>query len=158
MGFHNDCFMASPTDVGTYPTGSTGTTLRQHMQAFGQVAPFGGETCNPADDPNPAPRLGCADILAEGPAYGLTYLNRDYWTGFHDSWVSGGCFEQVQRSLGHRLRLVELEAPTRASATRPTTASGSRTAPGRAGAAAARAGAGSAAWPRTGGGCRPGGC
>jgi hypothetical protein len=112
VGFHNDCFMASPTDVGTYPTGSSGTTLRQHMQAFGQVAPFGGETCNPVDDPSPTPRLGCADILSEGPAYGLTYLNRDYWTTFHNAWVSGGCFEQVQRSLGHRLRLVELELPT----------------------------------------------
>lgn len=112
VGFHNDCFMASPTDVGTYE-GSTGPAERALMQAFGQVAPFGGETCNPADDPNPTPRLGCAAIRTEGRAYGLTYLNADYWTTFHDSWRSGGCFDEVSRSLGHRLQLDALELPAR---------------------------------------------
>lgn len=112
VGFHNDCFMASPTDVGTYE-GSTGPAQRTVMQAFGQVAPFGGETCNPADDPNPTPRLGCAAIRTEGRAYGLTYLNLDYWTTFHDSWRTGGCFDEVSRSMGHRLQLDAVEVDER---------------------------------------------
>ncbi|MDX2009328.1 MAG: DUF4832 domain-containing protein [Myxococcaceae bacterium] len=112
VGFHNDCFMASPSDVGTYQ-GATAQTDRLLMQAFGQVGPIGGETCNPADDPNPMPRLGCAAIRSEGRAYGLTYLNADYWTTFHDSWRSGGCFDEVARSLGHRLQLDALEVDGR---------------------------------------------
>ncbi|MCU0696338.1 MAG: DUF4832 domain-containing protein [Myxococcaceae bacterium] len=112
VGFHNDCFMASPSDVGTYQ-GSTAQADRLLMQAFGQVAPFGGETCNPADDPNPMPRLGCAAVRTEGRAYGLTYLNADYWTTFHDSWRTGGCFDEVARSLGHRLQLDALEVDGR---------------------------------------------
>jgi len=115
VGFHNDCFMASPTDVGTFE-GASGPGDRALMQAFGRVAPFGGETCDPADDPNPSPRLGCAAIRTEGRAYGLTYLNLDYWTSFHDSWRAGGCFDEVARSMGHRLQLDAVELPVEAAA------------------------------------------
>jgi hypothetical protein len=112
IGFHNDCFLASESDVGTYPTAER-ELIRAFMKDFGQLLPFGGETCNPADESNPTARMSCADILGEGPAYGLTYLNRDYWQVFHDGWRSEGCLDEVQRSMGHRLSLVELELPAR---------------------------------------------
>jgi len=110
IGFHNDCFLASRTDVGTF---SEDSAARADEQAFldrlGDIAPFGGETCNPADDPGAAPRTSCADILAEGARYNLTYLNADYYRRqFHDAWRAGGCYDDVAAKMGYRLRLLEL--------------------------------------------------
>ena len=57
IGVHNDCFLASTTDVGTYSeNASTRARERDYVAAVSAVTPFGGETCNPADEPNPAPR------------------------------------------------------------------------------------------------------
>ena len=79
-GFHNDCFLASQTDVGTYPEEAGARAQNQaHMAALTAAAPFGGETCNPADDPGAVARTGCADILREGARYHLTYLNAAYY-------------------------------------------------------------------------------
>jgi hypothetical protein len=102
IGFHNDCFLSSDTDVGTFE-GGLADPLRGAMAAVGAVAPFGGETCD-ADEPTPQ-RRACAAVLAEGARYHLTYLNRDYFTAFHDTWEREGCLAEVTRSLGYRLAL-----------------------------------------------------
>ena len=116
-GFHNDCFLASQTDVGTY---SEDATLRSGEQQFtdtlGDIGPFGGETCNPADDPGAIPRTACADILSEGARYNLSYLNDGYYRRlFHDNWTKGGCLTDVRRRMGYRLALVSASHPATAS-------------------------------------------
>ncbi|MET0288919.1 MAG: DUF4832 domain-containing protein [Pseudoxanthomonas sp.] len=105
--FHNDCFLASDTDVGTYSgDAATGQREREAMAARAKITPFGGETCNPADDPQARPRTTCDDVLREGAQYSLSYLNDAYYrTLFHDAWIEGGCYEQVQRKMGYRLEL-----------------------------------------------------
>jgi Domain of unknown function (DUF4832)/Domain of unknown function (DUF4874)/Peptidase inhibitor family I36 len=118
IGLHNDCFLASPTDVGTY-SGNAGTreTERNYIAALSQVAPFGGETCNPADDPNPVPRTTCDDILREGRQFGLSYLNNEYYRNiFHTRWESQGCMAEVKRSMGYRFELVTLRHPSEVAA------------------------------------------
>ncbi|MEG8039130.1 DUF4874 domain-containing protein [Sphingomonas sp. LR60] len=115
IGFHNDCFMASQTDVGTFSESPQKRAREQAaMAALTMDAPFGGETCNPADDPGAMPRTSCADILAEGARYHLTYLNADYYRRlFHDRWTAGGCMAEVRRRLGYRFALVGASlAPT----------------------------------------------
>lgn len=104
-GFHNDCFLASQTDVGTFPEDSAARDrMRSQIGAVTAVAPFGGETCNPADDPGATPRTSCADILREGAAFHLTYLNADYYRGlFQDRWDREGCMGEVRRRMGYRL-------------------------------------------------------
>jgi len=113
IGFHNDCFMASQTDVGTYSEdASQRAGEQQFTDALGDVAPFGGETCNPADDPGAIPRTACADILAEGARYNLTYLNDGYYRRlFHDNWTKGGCMAEVRSHMGYRLALVSGSHP-----------------------------------------------
>jgi hypothetical protein len=108
VGVHNDCFLASTTDVGTYSDNSTQRTAqRDYVDRLGQLAPFGGETCDPADEASPTPRTACADILAEGARYKLTYLNAEYHrTLFHDRWERDGCMAEVKRKMGYRLQLV----------------------------------------------------
>ncbi|MEH3104687.1 MAG: DUF4832 domain-containing protein [Sphingomonas phyllosphaerae] len=109
VGFHNDCFMASQTDVGTFSEDPAERAREQAaMAALTADAPFGGETCNPADDPGAMPRTGCAAILAEGARYHLTYLNADYYRRlFHDRWTAGGCMAEVRRRLGYRFALID---------------------------------------------------
>jgi len=110
IGVHNDCFLASSTDVGTYSDdAATRRRERDYVAALSNVAPFGAETCNPADAVNPTPRTGCADILREGRQFGLTYLNDSYYrTLFHTRWQAQGCMAQVRRSMGYRFELLTL--------------------------------------------------
>jgi hypothetical protein len=107
IGLHNDCFLASNDDVGTYFPSAQSSALRAHVQATSDVTAFGGETCYP-----PAPeqaRMGCADILAEGALYRLAYLNRNYYQPFFDNWVQGGCIDEIARKIGYRIELQTLE-------------------------------------------------
>lgn len=117
LGFHNDCFLASQTDVGTFDEDATKRTVQQaYLDGLGDLAPFGGETCNPADDPGAKPRTACADILNEGARFNLTYLNDGYYRRlFHDNWTKEGCMAEVRRSMGYRFGLVSLSHPASAS-------------------------------------------
>lgn len=117
LGFHNDCFLASATDVGTYDEDpARRQTQQRYTDRLGDVAPFGGETCNPADDPNAAPRIGCAAVLEDGARYNLTYLNASYYRGlFHDRWAADGCMGEVRRTMGYRIALVSAAHPRTAA-------------------------------------------
>lgn len=110
IGVHNDCFLASPTDVGTYSSNpTTQATQRAYVKALAAFTPFGGETCE-GDAPR---RTSCNDILTEGRDYHVAYLNRTYDTSFHDTWIDEGCFDEVSRSLGYRLRLESMRHSSR---------------------------------------------
>jgi hypothetical protein len=113
IGFHNDCFLASATDVGTYDDDANlRAEQRRYSAAQGDLAPFGGETCNPADDPGPRPRTACADILGEAARYNLTYLNDSYYRPlFHDNWRKQGCMAEVRRRMGYRFALIRASHP-----------------------------------------------
>lgn len=117
-GVHNDCFLASATDVGTYSdNASTRTEQRNYTMALSKVSPFGGETCNPADEDGAQPRTSCAAILGEGKQFSLTYLNSEYYTeAFHSRWKKDGCYAEVQRSMGYRLEFLSTEHAATAAA------------------------------------------
>lgn len=117
-GIHNDCFLASKTDVGTFSDNATTMAQqRSYTMALGKIAPFGGETCNPSDEAGAQPRTSCADILSEGKQYSLTYLNGEYYTeAFHSRWKRDGCYAQVERQMGYRLEFVSVEHPAGAKA------------------------------------------
>lgn len=117
IGFHNDCFLASATDVGSFSDDAkTRAVEQEHMDRLGDIAPFGGETCNPADDAGATPRTGCADILREGPRYNLTYLNVAYYRPlFHDSWIAQGCDAEIEGRMGYRLGLIDAAHPARSA-------------------------------------------
>lgn len=105
IGLHNDCFLASPDDVGTYfaDTAAASSALRTYAQQASGATGAGGETCEPPELAQA--RMACADILSEGAAYHMVYLNREYYEGFLDRWQAGGCLGEVSRRLGYRLAL-----------------------------------------------------
>jgi hypothetical protein len=110
IGIHNDCFLASDTDVGTYSSDiALGAQQRAYVAALGRDAPFGAETCWP---PEPAQaRMACSDIAAEGRRYALTYLNAGYYAPFMARWQADGCYDRVRASMGYRLRLKSATLP-----------------------------------------------
>ncbi|MEM7194575.1 MAG: DUF4874 domain-containing protein [Pseudomonadota bacterium] len=87
IGHHNDCFVASADDFGTYFDYGNDTTevaagaiadLKPYQQADTQYTLFGGETCSDSYNPqNNCDNLG-GSILAEMESLHLSYLNTDY--------------------------------------------------------------------------------
>jgi hypothetical protein len=104
IGQHNDCFLSSPTDVGTYDDDRELRTLqRKKAAAISTSTYYMGETC--AADPA-AIRADCASILREGRQFHVSSLNRDYYEAFITSWKQNGCYAEIEKSLGYRLTLV----------------------------------------------------
>jgi Domain of unknown function (DUF4832)/Domain of unknown function (DUF4874) len=107
IGLHNDCFLAGPDDTGTYDN----EAARDYIRALSDQTGTGGETCAGA-----APlRTRCADVLSEGRAYHLSYLNAGYYEGFIDSWRAEGCIDEVARSMGYRFQLDAVSHPSTAA-------------------------------------------
>lgn len=98
LGLHNDCFLAGPSDTGTY----TRPGQREYVQALSARTAFGGETCVNGQTPE---RDTCADILAEGRQYHLAWLNADYAPSVIEGWKTQGCLAQVSAFMGYRLQL-----------------------------------------------------
>lgn len=106
-GHHNDCFLASADDFGTY---ADPATERPYLAAETTYLPMGGETCAP----NP-PRSECATALAEMAQFHWSYVNADYHRDVLASWRSGGCMPEIERRLGYRFTLTEGSFGTSAS-------------------------------------------
>jgi hypothetical protein len=107
IGHHNDCFVSSANDVGTY--GRDGSTTAQDkalVAAYGAYTPVGGETCALS-----APRSNCPTALAELEAHGWTEINLDYEPDVIQSWRDGGCFATIRDRLGYRLSLDSATLP-----------------------------------------------
>jgi len=114
IGFHNDCFISSPDDYGTFddygnsatPRKSQTATLRKYFAADSRFVVVGGETCSddysPENDCGPA---GHAEQEMKDMHY--TYLNTSYNNDVNNDWVTGGCMESIKRSLGYRFVLKE---------------------------------------------------
>ncbi|MEV0380263.1 DUF4832 domain-containing protein [Nonomuraea sp. NPDC050643] len=107
LGHHNDCFLASPDDYGTYENAAVEYPYLQSETAY---LAMGGETCNP----NP-PRSDCPTAKDELSRFHYSYLNTDYHTGVLAGWNTGGCLAEITRSLGYRFALQSGTYPSTAS-------------------------------------------
>lgn len=121
LGFHNDCFMASSNDFGTYedygnsstPRASDGTvlnTLKDYFKADSKFVVVGGETCSddysPTNDCEPAGK-----IQAEFAALHYSFINAHYNTAVNNDWQDGGCMDNIKRNLGYRFVLQSADLP-----------------------------------------------
>jgi cysteine-rich repeat protein len=98
IGHHNDCFLASSSDMGTYA--DPVAMWKQYVGDEGQFTPIGGETC--AVNP---PRTGCAEATAELASLHFSYLNSLYHPQVIGGWEAEGCLEEIRRKLGYRLEI-----------------------------------------------------
>eukprot|EP00546_Thalassionema_frauenfeldii_P020972 CAMPEP_0178903840 /NCGR_PEP_ID=MMETSP0786-20121207/5373_1 /TAXON_ID=186022 /ORGANISM="Thalassionema frauenfeldii, Strain CCMP 1798" /LENGTH=1220 /DNA_ID=CAMNT_0020575241 /DNA_START=105 /DNA_END=3767 /DNA_ORIENTATION=+ len=98
-GHHNDCFLASDTDFGTYEDNTQ--SEYPYLSQETKYTSMGGETCYP----NP-PRSNCSTATAELSLFHYTYLNSGYRQEVLDSWV-GICMDNITAQLGYRLVLTD---------------------------------------------------
>lgn len=98
LGFHNDCFMASVDDYGTYINVTAEKTYISNEALF---VPTGGETCPPTD----VPVASCTIAEKEMTMLKWTYLNLDYYGPVLQEWRNNNCFTDFERKLGYRLAL-----------------------------------------------------
>lgn len=96
IGGHNDCFLSSANDVGTY----SGPDDRAFWAEDTKYTVMGGETCEFKKT------LAEADhAIGEMEKYHWTYLNRDYREEVTNSWRQNGTMNTILRRLGYRFVL-----------------------------------------------------
>ena len=103
LGGHNDCYLASGSDQGTY----RGNKDREYWGSESRYTIMGGETCGlsnyclcvPPEGNTNATVIGA---LADMAVNHFTYLNQSYHSGVIGRWRTGGCFEEIQKRLGYR--------------------------------------------------------
>ena len=99
VGHHNDCFLASPDDFGTFLSDPLSLD-EDYLAADSRYVPVGGETCtvNPPKSEWPSARA-----LMERFHY--SYLNTEYNQDVLSTWGSAG-YEEAANRLGYRFTLL----------------------------------------------------
>jgi len=98
VGHHNDCFLASTTDYGTY---NNPTVDKAYLNKECLFVPIGGETC-PPDGVEPANSTKAQNDMRY---LRWSYLNEDYYRGVNDTWITQGGMDNIKRELGYRFQL-----------------------------------------------------
>ena len=99
-GAHNDCFLASATDYGTYLENDIQGD-KNYLHQDNQFVPQGGETCNPSA------YSGCRNALKDLAYMHWSVLNKDYHPDVLQGWEDNGCMPEIKRRLGYRFRLLQ---------------------------------------------------
>jgi hypothetical protein len=102
VGHHNDCFLSSDTDVGTYERNGTNTRAEDEarLAVMSRFTPVGGETCAPYP-----PLSDCESTLREMARLHFTEINQSYHPRIVSGWKRQGCLDEIRRRLGYRLAL-----------------------------------------------------
>lgn len=98
IGHHNDCFLATDNDYGTYD--NTAVEF-PYLEADSRYTPVGGETCLLN-----SPRTDCTSAIAEMKKFHWSFLNADYNTDVIDEFVTQNCFTEIEKNLGYRFQLI----------------------------------------------------
>lgn len=112
IGLHNDCFLASGDDYGTFvdygnsasKMDTANTALRKYFEADSRYVASGGETCDDAFSPqNDCAPAGYAETEMRNMHY--SYLNASYNNQVNNDWDSLGCMKSIKQNLGYRFVL-----------------------------------------------------
>lgn len=103
LGGHNDCYVSSANDVGTY----SGPTDRTYWAAESAYTIMGGESCEVTAYCNCEGTENYNGALKDLAINHFTYLNQSYHPGVLGRWRSQGCIEEIQKRLGYRYVLDE---------------------------------------------------
>ncbi|EAR10703.1 DUF4832 domain-containing protein [Reinekea blandensis] len=105
LGHHNDCFLASDTDMGTYPSDEV-AQWKAYLDDDTRYVPMGGETCAVSA------RSGCDIALDEMSRFHYSFLNSDYHPEVLSGWEANGCYAEIEERLGYRFELEESSLPS----------------------------------------------
>jgi len=109
VGHHNDCFVTSNNDLGTYGDfwdDGEGSAPQDQVERWmdytaqeSRYVVVGGETCDNTE------RSGCATATAELARFHYSYLNSRFHAEVNQRWIDEGCMPEIRRRLGYRLEL-----------------------------------------------------
>jgi len=126
IGMHNDCFLASVDDYGTfYDNGNSSSgkkpankVLRKYFEADSRYTAIGGETCDDTFSPqNDCAPFGHAEQEMASMHY--SYLNANYNNLVNNDWEEQGCMINIKRKLGYRLEILKATIPLHAKIATP---------------------------------------
>lgn len=114
IGFHNDCFISSFNDTGTFEDYGNSTTnrsssnsvvnvLKDYKRKESKYVVVGGETCMSF-----APDSDCEPIGRAQAAFAemhYSYINANYNNVVNNTWQNGGCMDNIKKNLGYRFVL-----------------------------------------------------
>lgn len=92
---HNDCFLASSSDVGTFSSKAE----RSFWESESKYSVMGGETCGLSDYST------CGNVITQMENFHWSYLNDGYHPDVLNSWKRDGCMDEVAKRLGYRFVL-----------------------------------------------------
>jgi len=92
---HNDCFIASSNDYGTYRDQAD----RDYWIADSKYSLMGGETCHECS------YSGGENAIAQMELYHWTHINKNYNRDVLNSWSTTNHMDEVKRRLGYRFVL-----------------------------------------------------
>jgi hypothetical protein len=104
LGGHNDCYVSSANDVGTFRSNKD----RYYWEAEGLYTIMGGESCELTEYchcERQSDRVRGA--LADLEIGHYTYLNNGYHQQVLKRWRDEGCMDEIRRRLGYRFVLEE---------------------------------------------------
>jgi hypothetical protein len=112
-GHHNDCFLSSADDVGTYWPPEREDEFKDYLAQMTAYTPTGGETCQvtPAEH-----RTDCPTAIAEMARFHWSYLNQDFYRPDIDRWRAEGCYDEISKRLGYRYQMLSASVDRRAQA------------------------------------------
>lgn len=106
VGHHNDCFLASPSDEGTYidPV----ATWKDWLEKDVVGVPMGGESCRKNV------LTSCDNSKKELARFRWSFYNPFWHPDVFTQWGTEGCKEEIGKKLGYRLVLDEASFPKKA--------------------------------------------
>lgn len=103
LGGHNDCYLSSANDVGTFNS----TNDRKYWSAESLFTIMGGESCEVTNYCNCEGTDKYKGALKDLAYFHFTYLNNGYHKGVLKRWQEQGCMEEIKMRLGYRFELTE---------------------------------------------------
>ena len=119
IGFHNDCFLASEDDYGTFvdygnsstPKQFSNDVLRTYFKQDSRYVAVGGETCDDTFSPqNDCETGGRAQTEMRNMHY--SYLNCAYNNAVNNDWETSGCMDKIKKEIGYRFVLKDGTYPS----------------------------------------------
>lgn len=106
-GAHNDCFVASNSDLNTYDWNNP--TIREQEKSYlsqdNRYVVQGGETCATSEFDD------CPNTLKELARMRWSVINSEYEPTVLKDWQNQGCMNEIQQRLGYRFRLISSAIP-----------------------------------------------
>jgi hypothetical protein len=101
IAHHNDCFLASVNDYGTYDMNNI-EAEKDYLNKDCLYVPLGGETC-PPDGIEPANGQKAYDEMRR---LRFSFLNEDYYRNVNNLWIENGFMDKIIKELGYRFQLI----------------------------------------------------